>query len=63
VVYNNVIEYCSNHNLSIYAFEQKCGIGNGTVSKWKEKNFDPSIPTLQKIVNATGVPIAEWLKE
>lgn len=63
VVYNNVIEYCSKHNLSIFAFEQKCGIGNGTVAKWREKNYEPSIPTLQKIVNATNVPITEWLKE
>ena len=63
MVYNNVMEYCCNHYLSIYAFDHSCGIGIATVSKWKEKNFDPSIPTLQKIANATGVPKAEWLKE
>lgn len=63
MVYNKVIEYCNKNNLSICAFEQKCGIGNGTVAKWKEKNYEPSIPTLQKIVNATKIPIEEWLKD
>ena len=63
MVYNKVVEYCNKKNLSIMAFEQKCGIGNGTVAKWKEKKYEPSVPTLQKIVKATQIPIEEWLKE
>lgn len=62
MVYNNVIKYCDKNGISISAFEQKCGLSNGLVGKWREKNFQPSIETLQKIVTATSVPIGEWLK-
>lgn len=63
MVYQNVINYCNENNISIMAFEQKCGLPNGLVGKWKDKNFEPSISTLQKIVSATNIPIEEWVKE
>lgn len=62
MVYKNVAKYCEENGISISAFEQKCGLSNGLVGKWREKNFQPSVDTLQKIVSATNVPIAEWLK-
>ena len=62
MVYNNVIKYCKKNGISISAFEQKCGLSNGLVGKWRENNFQPSIETLQKIVSATDVPISDWLK-
>lgn len=60
--YQKVTEYCNNNNISIHAFEKMCGIANGTVSCWKDGKSNPSIPTLNKIVSATGVPAEEWLK-
>ena len=62
MVYDNVIKYCEQKGLSISAFEQKCGLSNGLVGKWREKNFQPSVDTLQKIVSATNVPIGKWLE-
>ena len=56
------MNYCNQNRLSVSAFEKKCGIANGTVGKWKDGG-NPSLETLQKIVSATGVPIAEWMKE
>ena len=61
MVYKKVIEYCKENKLSISAFEQKCNLSNGLVGKWADINCEPSIPTLQKIANATGVPIEKWL--
>lgn len=61
MVYNNVIEYCSKNNMSISAFEEKCGLSNGLVGKWKEKGYEPSVSTLQKIESATKIPIKKWL--
>lgn len=49
--------------MSTSAFEKKCGLPNGLVSKWKEKGYEPSIPTLQKISIATKIPIEKWLKD
>ena len=59
--YKKVADYCKENNLSIMAFEQKCGLTNGTVSKWKE-NGSPRLETLEKIVKATGVPVSKWLE-
>ena len=42
--------------------KKKCGIGNGTVSKWKDDVSKPSVTTLEKIAKETKIPITEWLK-
>lgn len=62
MVYNNVICYCKEKSISISAFEKKCGLPNGLVGKWKEKGYEPSISTLQKISAATKIPIKKWLE-
>ena len=62
MIYNRIINYCNQNNLSVSAFEKKCGIANGTVGKWKDGG-NPSLETLHKIFSATGVPISEWIKE
>lgn len=59
--HQKVVEYCKENNLSIMAFEKKCGLSNGTVSKWKDCG-NPSLDTLFKIVEATGISTEEWLK-
>ena len=62
MIYNKIMDYCSQNSLSVSAFEKKCGLANGTVGKWKDGG-NPSLETLQKIVSATGIPIEEWTKE
>lgn len=59
--YRKVMDYCKENNLSVMAFEQKCGLTNGTVSKWKDDG-NPRLETLMKIVNATGIPAEKWLE-
>lgn len=62
LIYNKIINYRNKNNLSVSAFEKKCGLANGTVGKWKDGG-NPSLETLNKIVSATGIPIEEWTKE
>lgn len=61
MIYQRVIKYCKENNLSVSAFEKKCCIGNGTISAWKDGS-KPSLNTLEKIENATGIPIEELIK-
>lgn len=61
MVYSNVVDYCNKNNISISAFEKKCNLPNGLVGKWREKGYEPSVSTLQKISNATKIPIKKWL--
>ncbi len=58
-LYGKVIRYCFENGITIMAFEQKCGLSNGHVSKWKEGG-SPNINTLLKIVRATGISVDEW---
>lgn len=62
MIYNKIIKYCNENNLSVSVFEKKCGLANGTVGKWKDGG-NPSLETLHKIVLTTGIPIDEWMKE
>jgi len=59
--YQKVMEYCKENNLTVVAFERKCGLSNGTVGGWKT-NGNPSLNTVIKIVKATGVPIEKWVE-
>ena len=62
LIFEKVMDYCKKEGLSISSFEKKCGIGNGTVSKWKDDVSKPSVATLEKIAKETKIPITEWLK-
>ena len=62
MIYQKVIKYCEENNISIAAFEKKCEIGNGTIGRWKNGS-EPSLDSLRKIVSVTGIPIEEWTKE
>ena len=47
------------------AFEEKCGLANGTVGKCnpnRDKPSKPSLDTLEKIEKATKIPISKWVK-
>lgn len=61
MVYKKVLRYCKKNKLSIHAFEKKCGIGNGSVKRWIDDRYQPTLITLKKISNATGIPIEEWI--
>ncbi|MCJ7837477.1 helix-turn-helix transcriptional regulator [Cuneatibacter sp. NSJ-177] len=61
MIYANVLAYCKENELSVSAFEKKCDIGNGTVGRWKDDSSKPTLATLQKIQEATGIPLAKWI--
>ena len=66
MVYPKIIQYCTEHKMSIAAFEQMCGIGNDTIDDWapdQEKPSMPSLKTLEKIEKATGISIAELVSK
>lgn len=60
--YQNVVAYCEENNLSIHAFEKKCGLGNGVVGRWKDNKSLPALTTVQKIAEATRIPVEKWIK-
>lgn len=60
-MYEKIVAYCKEHNMSIMAFEKLCGLANGVVGKWENDKLQPSLTSLTRIEEGTGIPIAEWL--
>lgn len=63
MIYDKIVEYCTNKGMSIMAFEKMCDLSNGTVGKWRDNKLNPSYDSIRKIVSATGIPFDEWTKE
>lgn len=62
-IYNKVLIYCKDHNMTIAEFERMCGLGNATVRSWGKGRCDLKVSTLKQIALATGIPVASWLEE
>ena len=60
MVYSKVLRYCEENDISVAAFERKCGLTNGTVNGWKNGS-DPSLSSLTKIAHATGTTVGSWV--
>lgn len=64
VFVENVKAYCDSNGMTVAAFERKCDIANAVVNGIKSgRNKNPSIKTLQRIEEATGIGMSAWLKE
>ena len=62
MIYENVARFCKSEHISISAFEKMCGLGNGTVSKWKDNRNAPSVKILTRIEENTDIPIEAWIR-
>ena len=59
----NIDAYCKKAGISEQQMEKVCGLGHGTIRKWRIGRQMPSMRTMAKIEKATGIPIAKWSKE
>ena len=62
-IVDNIETYCKSHNTSVSKFEESCELGHGTIRLWKLGTQMPSIRSLMKMANFTGIPIDQWTKE
>ena len=60
--YDKVAEYCGERKMPISAFEKMCSIGNGTCGRWRDSMSSPTLTTMQKIAEATKIPIENWVR-
>ena len=61
MIYENVVKEARKQGISLTVLEEKAGLGNGTIGKWKTSV--PNIGTLQKVAAALSVPLSRLLKE
>lgn len=60
IIYENVKALCDKKGMSIRALEQKAGIANGTIGKWRE--FVPTVETIGKVAAVLHVSIDYLVK-
>lgn len=60
-IVHTIQEYCKKNHISIYSFEEKAGIGNGTIAKWSTSN--PSLSSLEKISKITGISLGTLARQ
>lgn len=63
MVYDNIKSICERKSISISALEEKAGLGNGTIGKWKSGSVSPTIDSLCAVANALGIEVTKLLKE
>lgn len=60
MIYNNIKELCDERGISISQLEKEAGLGNGTISGWKESM--PRIDNLQSVAKVLKVKVEKLLK-
>ena len=61
MLYDKITRFCKENNIPLYIFEKECGLGNATISGWKNSN--PRIDSLQKVSKKMGISIEKLLEE
>lgn len=63
MIYENIKTICEKKSISISALEEKAGLGNGTIGKWKSGDVSPTIDSLCAVANALGIEVTKLLKK
>lgn len=61
MIFERINEYCKANGISIARFEKICGIANGCIKRWEGGRVTPSMASLKKIAQTTGIDISRWL--
>ena len=61
-IVTNIDRYCNLNGITVKAFERKCKLSNSIVHKWRLGLATPSLKTLNRIAEFTGIATEEWLK-
>lgn len=57
----NIKKYCEANDFTTVDFERHCGLSNGCVSKYSSIVKSPSVRTLQRVAQATGIDMMAWI--
>lgn len=62
ILIENIDKYCISEGITPKEFERRCSLGNNCTGKWRRGISSPSIKTLEKISEATQIPLENWLR-
>lgn len=55
-LFDEIRTYCKAKRIPVYKFEFECGLGNGTVSRWKNDKCKPSRESLRRLSEVLDLP-------
>ena len=61
MIYENVKAICEKKKMSLASVEKAAGLGNGTISGWR--NSSPTVNKLQAVAKILGVKVTKLLEE
>lgn len=61
MIFDNVKKICDQEDISIAGLERIIGLGNGTISGWK--NSSPRVDILKKVADYFEVPLEYFLED
>lgn len=61
LIYENIKELADKKKIPLRKIEQKAGLSNGVISKWKTAS--PNVKSLQAVAKVLNVPVNTLLKE
>lgn len=62
MIYDNIVKYAKEKDLTIQAIEKACGLSNGIISKWRENN-NPKIDNLVAVARFLGVSVEQLIQK
>ena len=60
MIYENVKAICEKKKMSLASVEKAAGLGNGTISCWR--NSSPTVSKLQAVAKILGVKVSKLLE-
>ncbi len=60
MIYDKVLTFAKERNMSIRELERRAGLSNGTISKWENSN--PTAINLLKVARILEKPIEDFLE-
>lgn len=61
MIFDNIVLLCKERNTNIMNVEKACGLGNGTISGWKDSN--PRVDRLKLVADFFGVSIDDLMSD
>ena len=61
MIFNNIKRLCAKRNISISQLEKEAGLGNGTISGWKESS--PTVANLQAVAKVLHCSVDDLLAD
>lgn len=60
MIYEKILQYCREKNISVKKLETETGLANGTIGKWKFSN--PTVANAKLVADYLGITVDELIR-